>query len=282
MSEQPNERPKPKFDPKALGIEGLGKFIDPALARTNKPKLTEDEKAAKKAARKAVQRPRQPTPLQAAAQAIVDPEARELEGRRLYAGIGARKAKLIDQRQALLDHPVMSPEQDAALYDRYPDKEALNDYHSSAARAYRREQREFSDQRYATLAQLKLEIDALSTEQIEISHAYVRPETLAGFTAMAPWVVFASAAREAEARRAHNDDVRATIAQWIAEGGRFYTIAEVVAVIEARRAAADKQPEAEPVRRQTQRLRAKDFRPPAATGPEASPAATEDEPTGGM
>ena len=99
---------------------------------------------------------------------------------------------------------------------------------------------------------------------------------------MAPWVAFASAAREAEARRDHDDDVRTTIAQWIAEGGRFYTIAEVVAVIEARRAAADKQPEAEPVRRRRHRLRAMDFRPPAASGPQASPPAAEDEPTGGM
>ena len=167
------------FDPVALGLEGLGKFIEPASAiptkggtvkRAKKPKAAREEKVA--AAPKL-------TPLETAAQAIADPEARELEGRWLCAGIAERKTKVIAERKALLERGPRNPERTAEIEARFADNPLSNECKQAC--------NQIGKDYIFGLESLKRRIDELSTEQIEISHAYVKPEKLAGFEAMRPW-----------------------------------------------------------------------------------------------
>jgi hypothetical protein len=264
------------FDPVALGLDGV--FIDPASVtptkrgaakRAKKPKATRQEKAA--VAPKL-------TPLQAAALAIADPEAREREGRRLHAVLRAKIEALTGERQALRQRPPFSAEQDAEVWARHRDQAEVTVYGSSAYKTCRRDYNELADIYMDQINGLSVAIESARQEQISVSHAYAHPHVLAGYAAIEPWI----AAAQSQARRRYNAETAAIIQQWIAEGARFVTIAEVVAIIEARKKAAEAAPRAEPVRRQSQRLRAKDFRPPAQSKPRGSPPAAEDEPTGGM
>ena len=85
MAEQPDS-----FDPEALGVADLGGFVDSVPKRTGKTKLkaSAEEKAERKAAKAATDNAPSPTPHAITAALILDPQVREIEGRRLHAELG--------------------------------------------------------------------------------------------------------------------------------------------------------------------------------------------------
>ena len=103
MSDQPGF-----FDPIALGLEASGQFVEPASTPMRARKaLTPEDKAARKAAK--VKKPA-PDPHAVRAALIPDFEAREAEGRRIHAELGAEIEALIAERKALLARPAYDSE----------------------------------------------------------------------------------------------------------------------------------------------------------------------------
>ena len=196
MAEQPDS-----FDPEALGVADLGGFVDSVPKRTGKKKFKAlaEEKAERKTAKAAKDNAPSPTPHAITAALILDPQVREIEGRRLHAELGRRKAALIVERQAISERGPSNPERMAEIEARFADnpqswecKQACNQI--GADYVFGLERR-------------TIEIDALDAEQIEISHAYARPELKAGYAAMSAWIEAASAAaaqrKAARPRRPH-------------------------------------------------------------------------------
>ena len=184
------------FDPEALGVADLGGFVDSVPKRTGKKKLkaSAEEKAERKAAKAAKDNAPSPTPHAITAALILDPQVREIEGRRLHAELGRRKAALIVGRQATLKRGPSNPERTAEIATRFADnplsyecKQACN---------------QIGADYIFGLERLRFEIDALDAEQIEISWAYARPEFKAGYIAISAWVEAASAAAEAKRQKA--------------------------------------------------------------------------------
>jgi hypothetical protein len=215
---------EPGFDPAAHGFTPAP---DPKAvnSRLQRPKLSPEERAERKAAKRAARGDNGGGAHTRAAQAIADPDEREAAGRALYAEIAARKAVLIAQRQAMLDGPPYDVDKlNAELGARF-NIEALvaEPYDSPGNREYRKARNApgfaYSDE----LDRLRREIDALSTEQIEISWAYASPATLAAFEAQRP----AIEAAEAEAKRLHAEDIAVTLRQWQEEGARFVSIIDI-------------------------------------------------------
>ena len=214
---------EPGFDPAAHGFSPAPdpKVVKPRLQR---PKLSPEERAERKAAKRAARGDNGGAHTRAA-QAIVDPDEREATGRALYAEIGARKAILIAQRQALTDGPPYDVDKlNAELGARF-NIEALvaEHYDSPGNREYRKARNAPGFACSDELDRLRREIDALSTEQIEISWAYASPATLAAFEAQRP----AIEAAEAEAKRLHAEDIAVTLRQWQEEGARFVSIIDI-------------------------------------------------------
>ena len=214
---------EPGFDPAAHGFSPAPdpKAVKPRLQR---PKLSPEERAERKAAKRAARGDNGGAHTRAA-QTIVDPDEREASGRALYAEIATRKAILIAQRQALTDGPPYDVDKlNAELGARF-NIEALvaEHYDSPGNREYRKARNApgfaYSDE----LDRLRREIDALSTEQIEISWAYASPATLAAFEARRP----AIEAAEAEAKRLYNEETVAILRQWQEEGARFVSIIDI-------------------------------------------------------
>ena len=210
-SESPFE---PGFDPAAHGFTPAPdpKAIKPRLQR---PKLSPEERAERKAAKRAARGDNGGAHTRTA-QAIVDPDEREAAGRALDAEIGARKAVLIAQRQAMLVGPPYDVDKLNAKLEARFDIAALitEPYDSPGNREYRKARNAPSFAYSDELDRLRREIDALSTEQIEISWAYASPATLAAFEAQRP----AIEAAEAEAKRLHAEDIAATLRQWQEDG----------------------------------------------------------------
>ena len=96
MAEQPDS-----FDPEALGVADLGGFVDSVPKRTGKKKLkaSAEEKAERKTAKAAKDNTPSPTPHAITAALILDPQVREIEGRRLHAELGRRKGASTAGRQ---------------------------------------------------------------------------------------------------------------------------------------------------------------------------------------
>ena len=217
-SESPFE---PGFDPAAHGFTPAPdpKAIKPRLQR---PKLSPEERAERKAAKRAARGDNGGAHTRTA-QAIVDPGEREAAGRALYAEIAARKAVLIAQRQAMLDGPPYDVDKlNAELEARFDIAALITEpYDSPGNREYRKARNApafaYSDE----LDRLRREIDALSTEQIEVSWAYASLATLTAFEARRPAI-------EAEAKRLHAEDIAATLRQWQEEeGARFVSIIDI-------------------------------------------------------
>ena len=217
-SESPFE---PGFDPAAHGFTPAPdpKAIKPRLQR---PKLSPEERAERKAAKRAARGDNGGAHTRTA-QAIVDPGEREAAGRSLYAEIAARKAVLIAQRQAMLDGPPYDVDKlNAELEARFDIAALITEpYDSPGNREYRKARNApafaYSDE----LDRLRREIDALSTEQIEVSWAYASLATLTAFEARRPAI-------EAEAKRLHAEDIAATLRQWQEEeGARFVSIIDI-------------------------------------------------------
>ena len=177
----------------------LGDFVDPVPKRTGKTKLkaSAEEKAERGAAKATKDNAPSPTPHAITAALILDPQVREISGRRLHSEVGRRKAALIVERQAISKRGPSNSERTAEIEARFADnpqswecKQACNQI--GADYVFELERR-------------TIEINALDAEQVEISHAYARPELKAGYAAMLAWIEAASAAaaqRKAKAEAA--------------------------------------------------------------------------------
>ena len=214
---------EPGFDPAAHGFTPAPdpKAVKPRLQR---PKLSPEERAERKAAKRAARGDNGGAHTRAA-QAIADPDEREATGRALDAEIGARKAVLIAQRQALTDGPPYDADKlNAELGARFDIAALVTEHYDSPGNREYRKARNAPGFAYSDeLDRLRREIDALSTEQIEISWAYASPATLAAFEAQRPVIE----AAEAEAKRLHAEDIAATLRQWQEDGARFVSIIDI-------------------------------------------------------
>ena len=134
------------------------------------------------------QRSRQPHAARAAL--ILDPEARETEGRRIHAELGAQIEALIAERRALLDRAPYDPETTGADLDweRFKADWRENGRDGSYVKECNRVFREAGESYAEELDRRRLEIEALIAEQVEISHAYAHPHALAGYAALSPWI----------------------------------------------------------------------------------------------
>ena len=119
MAEQPDS-----FAAEALGVADLGGFVDSVPKRTGKKKLkaSAEEKAERKAANAATDNAPSPTPHAITAALILDSQVREIEGRRLHAELGRRKAALIVERQAISERGPSNSERMAEIEARFADK----------------------------------------------------------------------------------------------------------------------------------------------------------------
>jgi hypothetical protein len=141
----------------------------------------------------------------AAAALIADMEAREREGRRLHSVLSQQIEAKTAERHALMAALAYSPEQEAEIWARYPDKEAIKETEYGPGKAMKRDYAALADARMDKIERCNAEIEAARQEQVEISHAYARPELKAGYAAMSAWIEAASAAaaqRKAEAEAA--------------------------------------------------------------------------------
>lgn len=205
----PGGRPERAKRPKLTAEEKEERALEREFARIDTPDKPDAATKARVARAKA---------HSAAALAIVGPEAREREGRRLYAGFGEKKAALIQARQAMLDRPAYDAAAIGARFDRH---RLRTDPH--AERELKRAYAEAGEHYAEELTRLKREIDALSAEQIDVSHAYASTATHEAYEARWPEIE----AAEAEARRRTDVETRAILEQWIAEGARLVTIATI-------------------------------------------------------
>ena len=165
------------------------------------------------------------SPHIAAAALILDPALREAEGRQRHAKLGEQKAALIAERLALLNRAPYDSETLGADLDwkQFKIDWQENGYDGPYVKETNRVYREAGKAYVGECERLRLEIGALSAEQIEISHAYARPELKAGYAVIAPWIE----AAEIEAKRRYNAESVAIVQQWIDEGAGRVSVVDI-------------------------------------------------------